>query len=59
MRNERDPALGTDLACIPVDHEIGGLFREGGSAVSRMARNRPSLFVCFLFGGILLEGLLG
>ena len=45
-RVEKSPALGAVITCIPVDNEIGGLFRDGGPAVSGMARNRPSLFVC-------------
>lgn len=57
-RDEGTPALGTAIACIPVDDEIGGLIRNGGSAVSGMAKNRPSLFVCLLFGGSLFKGYL-
>lgn len=57
--NEGGPALGTDLARIFVNDDIGGLFRNGDSAMALVAGDRPSLFLCLLLGGILLEGFLG
>ena len=54
--NERGPAVGTDVARVSVEDEIGDLFCHGSSAVSLMAGDSSSLTVCFLLRRILFEG---